>query len=124
MITMEFTMKRLYREASVPYPAEFLNGKRYRVIALPGVPKLPCHHKYFFREVVAPDRSTSQVEGYNKSIVKWGDLVVEEGQGCVKFVYKHWGIEDYVKRVSDGVYVGKFYQHTHFKGYFLLVRED
>jgi len=121
MPTMEFTMKRLYREATVPYPAEFRNGKRYKVIALPGVPKLPCHYKYFDGVVV--DRAT-QVIGYNKSIIKWGSLVVVEGQGCVQFEYEHWGIVDYVKRVSDGVYVGKFYQHGKFKGYFLLIRED
>ena len=124
MTTMDYTMKRCYREAMVPFPAEFRNGVRYKVIALPGVPKLPFHYKYFCREVVAPNRLTARVEGYNKSIIRWGKLVVEEGKGCVIFRYKRWGIEDYVKRVSEGIYIGKFYQHSHFKGYFLLVRED
>ena len=121
MATMDYIMKRCYREASVPYPAEFRAGVRYKVIALPGVPKLPRHYKYF--EAIVVDRAT-QVIGYNKSLIKWGKLVVEEGQGCVVFRYKRWGIEDYVKRVSEGIYIGKFYQHSHFKGYFLLVRED
>jgi len=121
MPTMEFTMKRLYREATVPYPAEFRNGKQYKVIALPGVPKLPRHYKYF--EAIVVDRAT-QVIGYNKSLIKWGKLVVEEGQGCVVFNYKRGGIEDYVKRMTDGIYVGKFYRNGDFKGYFLLVRED
>ena len=121
MTTMEHTMTRLYREATVPYPAEFRSGVRYKVIALPGVPKLPFHYKYFDGVVID---GRTQTIGHNKSLIQWGDLVVIEGQGCVRFEYKHWGIVDYVKRVSDGVYVGKFYQHGKFKGYFLLVRED
>ena len=121
MTTMDYTMKRCYREATIPYPAEFRNGVRYKVIALPGVPKLPFHHKYFEKGL---EDGSYRTIGYNKSIIRWGDLVVIEGQGCVRFEYKHWGIVDYVKRVSDGVYVGKFYQHGKFKGYFLLVRED
>jgi len=123
MMMMEFTMKRLYRTATVPYPAEFREGKRYKVIALPGVPRLPFHHKYF-EKIDGNNEVYAKIVGYNKSIIRWGDLVVEEGQGCVKFVYRHWGIVDYVKRIQEGFYIGKYSRDGDFRGYFLLARED
>lgn len=144
------TMERLYSEATVPSPQEFLDGRRYKVIAFNGVPDLPWHYKYFDLDkptlICMPIDKDSlknesiprlgdatsdlrtytldgNVVGYNKSIIKWGKLVLEEGEEYCIFRYERWGIVDRVKRITDGLYIGEFYCYGEFKGYFLLVRE-
>lgn len=120
------TLIRLYNDAEVPQAVEFLKGDRYKVIAFDGVPKLPCHYKYFAldfdnKRMYIPE---GMVGGYNRSIIKWGNLILEDGEEYCIFRYKRWGIVDRVKRIADGLYIGEFYRKGEFKGYFLLMRED